>query len=213
MIHKIRQMFFAPRRLSSRAAYALWASSYPPVPHNRFMEIEQATMLDLLPPLPGARVLDLACGSGRWGRVAAARGAARVISLDDSAAMLQHGRPPLAILGSMDAPPLPAASVDCVICGLAIGHTPHIGAVLAGVARVLAPGGVALFSDVHPHQAWNGAQRTFAASDGRTLAVEHHIHSYADYHGRAGLRVDAVREVSAQSGKPPVLLVVKLGKM
>jgi malonyl-CoA O-methyltransferase len=204
------------RTLSSREAYARWAADYPPIPHNRFMELEQATLLEMMPPLAGKRVLDLACGSGRWGRLALEQGARQVISLDDSRPMLERGQPPLAIEGSMAAIPLAEACVEVVICGLAVGHLPPsaMQRTFSEIGRVLLPGGVALLSDVHPLVMWTGGRRTFQ-SQGQTYAVEHYIHSYADYHTAAqacGLRVTVVKEVAAQAGQMPVLLAMRLEK-
>ena len=201
-----------PAHLKSRAAYALWAKNYPPHAHNPFMALEEATMRDLLPDLTGKRVLDLACGTGRWGKIAQVMGAAQVISLDDSPAMLRSGMPPCAAAATMTALPLLNASIDAILCGLAVGHSPDLRAILAEMSRVLVPGGVALISDVHPFRAWGGAQRTFQAGS-RTYAIEHYIHSYADYHAacrNAGLQIDAIREAAPNDQEPPAVLVLRL---
>jgi malonyl-CoA O-methyltransferase len=178
------------------------------------MALEQQSMRDMLPSLEGKRVIDLACGTGRWGNIAAENGAAMVFSIDDSQAMLLAGHPSLACAGAMTALPYRAACADVILCGLAIGHLHKdaMRAALMEIKRVLVPGGVALVSDLHPVQAWLGARRTFK-SGGQTLAVEHHIHSYADYHAAAheiGLTIDHIREVSISPGDPPVLLVLQL---
>jgi len=73
------------------AAYALWAETYPPEAHNALMAMEQKAMLTLMaamPSLAGRSVLDLACGTGRYSRIAAQAGAARIVGADSSAAML-----------------------------------------------------------------------------------------------------------------------------
>jgi SAM-dependent methyltransferase len=199
--------------LNSQDAYERWAATYPPIAHNPFMELEQNTLLAMMPPLEGKRVLDLACGSGRWGKVAQERGAAQVISLDFSHAMLVAGRPPLAAESLMSMIPLRAGSVDVVICGLAIGHivTPRMWSALAEMKRILTPGGMALISDVHPIQMWRGAKRTFWQGR-QVFAVEHYIHSYSDYHKAAaqlGLTIPAVEEKSVKEGQPPVLFALK----
>lgn len=215
-------MKFAPffrRRapiLSSPQAYARWAASYPPLAHNPFMQLEESTLLDMLPDVRGLRILDLACGSGRWGRIALERGAAGVISLDESPPMLRAGMPSLPSVARMAALPLATACVEGVICGLAIGHVPqvHFRAALSEMRRVLAAGGFALISDVHPVQMWAGGQRTFQHG-GKTFAVEHHIHSYADYHAAChalGLTIEEVREAAVADGQPPVLLALRLRK-
>ena len=88
---------FARRRnavaesVDPQAAYAMWAPTYPPHPHNQLMEIEQQTVLSLLPDLTGMTVLDAGCGTGRYLQRLRALGA-KPIGLDLSAAMLARAR-------------------------------------------------------------------------------------------------------------------------
>lgn len=204
------------RELSSLDAYALWATHYPAEAHNQLMQIEEAAMHELLPELHNRRVLDAACGSGRYTRIARAHGADRVISLDNSPAMLQRVQNPLRVCGSLNALPLASQSVDVVLCGLAVGHLPELAPVLNDFARVLVPGGYVLLSDFHPFQALNGAQRTFTV-DGITRAVEHHVHLYSAYQQAAhaaGLQIAAVREpvIPGRGQRVPVVLVMQLIK-
>ncbi len=199
--------------LPSTDAYDLWAASYPPHAHNPLMELEQRAMFALLPPLDGALVLDLAGGTGRYGLLAQERGAGQVISMDNSAAMLE--RNPLAqrVLATGEALPLPPESVNVLLCGLALGHLPDLTLSIREIGRVLRTHGVALISDVHPFVALNGAKRTFTGENGRQYAVEHYIHLYEDY-GRAAfaasLRIDAVAE--PRLGQTPVVIVYRMVK-
>lgn len=203
--------------LPSQQAYALWAASYPPHAHNALMRAEETALLALLPPLEGLRVLDLACGTGRYARLAQARGA-QVIGLDNSAAMLRAGALPLSVLASVEALPLATGSIDGVICALALGHLPSLVDPLAEISRVLRPGGWALLSDFHPYMVLAGAKRTFTAPDGRTYAVEHYLHSWSDYLAAAtaaGLLFEAAAEPALDGSAetaPPVVLVVRLHK-
>src|SRR5437762_11975476 len=87
------------------------------------MEVEQAAMERLMPPLAGRMVLDLACGTGRYGVFAERAGARRVIGADNSAPMLRAGAL-TAAEASMTDLPFGARSFDVVICGLALGHLP-----------------------------------------------------------------------------------------
>lgn len=206
--------------LPSRAAYAQWATHYPAEAHNLLMQVEQNAMFDLLPPLENKNVLDLACGTGRWGKVALAQGAAQVMGLDNSLPMLKLGVLENAAQAEMTAIPLKTASLDVILCGLALGHLKSdlMQQAILEMGRVLKMGGLALISDFHPFQAWQGAQRTFTGQDGRTYAVEHYVHTYADYHAAAkaaDLRVDGVIEPShpqVQEGKAPVILALRLLK-
>jgi malonyl-CoA O-methyltransferase len=182
--------------LASVDAYARWAESYPAHAHNALMRAEETALLSLLPPLAGRRVLDLACGSGRYAHIATQQHAAQVIGIDNSPHMLRAAAIPLRALATVEAIPLATGAVDVVICGLALGHLPRIQAAIAEIGRVLAQSGVALVSDVHPLLFAKGAQRTFS-HEGKTYAVEHYVHEQATYMAAAaaaGLRVDAVAE-------------------
>ncbi|MFQ3566690.1 MAG: class I SAM-dependent methyltransferase [Aggregatilineales bacterium] len=203
--------------LPSLEAYALWAATYPPHAHNALMQAEQTALLALLPSLERLRVLDLACGTGRYARLAEARGA-QVIGLDNSAAMLKASALSLSALATVQALPLATGSIDGVICALALGHLPSLIVPLAEISRVLRPGGWALLSDFHPYMVLAGAERTFTAPDGRTYAVEHHLHLWSDYlaaASAAGLLFEAAAEPaldSSATSAPPVVLVVRLRK-
>ncbi len=205
--------------LTSQQAYAQWASSYAPTPHNILMEAEHDAILKMMPPLEGQTILDVACGTGRWGQWALANGATSVIGIDDSAAMLKQAKLPTRIQASMIALPLSTMSVDVVLCGLAVGHLPKIAMqqALLEISRVLRPNGVALISDFHPILAWGGAQRTFTAPNGQLYAIEHYIHSYADYFEAAtaaALQISGIIEpIHPHTPDPkPLVLVLRLTK-
>jgi malonyl-CoA O-methyltransferase len=200
--------------LSSQDAYARWAAQYPPYPHNALMQTEQAVLLSRLPDLRGRRVLDLACGSGRYGLLAEQRGAALVIGLDNSAAMLAVSPLRQRALAGLEAIPLPRSSIDVILCGLALGHLPRLDRALAEMSRILRPDGLALISDIHPLLALTGGQRTFTGSDGQTWAVEHYPHLYADYHRAAraaGLYIVDIVESRVENAPNPLPAVIVYG--
>ncbi len=184
------------RTLPSLEAYQKWAGNYPPHAHNALMRAEENAMLDLMPPLQGKYVLDLASGTGRYTEIARERGAANVIALDNSVPMLTGNRALCRAAAAMDSVPLASSSIDVVLCGLAVGHVPSLDGMMCEIARVLVPTGAALISDVHPVLFKGGAKRTFRVQ-GRVYAVEHYIHEYSAFHTaceRAGLRIQSVRE-------------------
>lgn len=204
----------SPAMISSREAYRQWAVSYPPTPHNPLMQAEQAAMLRLMPPLKGMVVLDLGGGTGRYGLIAWKRGARVVLSVDNSAAMLERNPLPRRILGSIEHIPLPRGRVDVLVCALALGHLPALAGALAEISRVLKPGGSALVSDFHPFMFLNGARRTFETERG-VYAVEHYAHLYADCHAaaaHAGLTIDAVAEPALDDGGMPAVIIYRLSK-
>lgn len=209
----LRRLFQSakPTPLNSLDAYACWASTYPPQAHNALMHTEEEAMRSLLPDLRGLTVLDLACGTGRYGLIAQEREAALVIGLDNSPAMLKASPLKRLALSTVEAVPLADNSIDVILCGLALGHLPQLAPALAEMGRVLQPGGTALISDVHPLIAFSGAQRTFKAADGKMYAVEHYPHLYSEYHKAArgaGLHIVDVIERPVEGAPSPAPAVI-----
>ncbi len=190
--------------LEPRAAYALWAASYPPHAHNPVMCAEERAMLALMPAdLRGQSVLDAGCGSGRYMLHALSRGAAHVTGVDLSVEMLEragkelgtcrHGGALELMQGNLECLPVPDASADLAICGLTIGHLDRLQAALAELRRVTRPGGTILCSDVHPIGHALGWQRDFRSGDGH-YAVRHTPHFYSHWHAAcASLRLEIAR--------------------
>jgi ubiquinone/menaquinone biosynthesis methyltransferase len=114
-------------------------------------------------PLPGVRVLDLACGTGDITWLAAHRGA-RVVGLDITPRMIElarakartnaagadaarEGPRPLFVVGDMCALPVPDASFDIVTTGYGLRNVPDLQLAIGEIARVVKPGGVFLSLD------------------------------------------------------------------
>ncbi len=161
-------------------------------------------MLALMPAwLRGQSVLDAGCGSGRYMLHALQRGAARVTGVDLSLEMLERAGAELGarphdadielVQGDLMALPVPDASANLVVCGLAIGHLRRLQPVLAELRRVTRPGGMLLLSDVHPTGHALGWLRDFK-SDGSCFAARHTPHLYSHWHAAcAALRLEIVR--------------------
>jgi malonyl-CoA O-methyltransferase len=197
-------------RLDPQSAYGLWASAYPPRPHNPLMEVEHETVLALLPEVRGLTVLDAGCGSGRYLRELGARGA-RAIGMDLSRAMLARARETTTRITRADLRALPfdAMSIDLVVCGLALGDLAELELALTEIARVLRPGGRVIYSVVHPAGEAAGWSRTFE-SDGKQWAIDGFWHSL-DRHRQAcaaaGLAIEEWREPELAAGQRAVLVV------
>jgi demethylmenaquinone methyltransferase/2-methoxy-6-polyprenyl-1,4-benzoquinol methylase len=103
---------------------------------------------------PGARVLDLACGTGDIAFEVGASGA-RVTALDITPGMLDLARrkprartsPVAFVAGDMGALPFAAGAFDRVTIGYGLRNVPDLPRALAEVHRVLAPDGVMLSLD------------------------------------------------------------------
>lgn len=109
--------------------------------------------------LPGKVVLDVACGEGHLGRHLLQFGPESVTGIDISTALLGYAREHAEPYGSQlryvhdDAQTLSSiesASVDVAVSNLAIMDIPDHVQVFAAVRRVLRPGGVFVFSMMHP---------------------------------------------------------------
>lgn len=199
--------------LEPQAAYALWADTYPPYPHNALMALEQQTLLSMLPDIAGSTVIDAGCGTGRYLRLLRARSAI-AIGVDLSAAMLARARADGARVarGNLCTLPIGLMSVDVVVSGLALGDVPHLDSVLAEMARVLRPGGCLVYSVVHPIGEQAGWSRTFTAA-GRQNAIATYWHSLEEHRracASAGLCVTGWEEpVLAEVPQHPAVLVVR----
>jgi malonyl-CoA O-methyltransferase len=183
---------------STLQVYERWARVYPPVAHNPLMRAEQQAMLQMWPDVAGCRVLDLACGSGRYSRVALEANAAHVVALDFCVPMLQQVAAASRICASMMQLPFRAAEFDFIVCGLALGHATDIREWMAEVARVLRPGGSLLYSDFHPEAARAGMTRSFKDEDDATWTVPHQtyeIDCQQDAAAAAGLKIETIAEV------------------
>lgn len=207
--------------LTSQDAYRHWSVGYPPAPHNALMRIEQAAMCSILPDLHNKVVLDLAGGSGRYARVALSAGARAVFVVDNSLSMLHTGSLSLSgvvfVGGETASIPLPAGSVDVLICAMALGHLPMLYPSFVEISRVLVTGGYALLSDFHTRIVAVGAQRTFKDAAGAIHAVEHYSHSHRQYQEigqQVGLKQTHLLEPSlwGQPSDTPIVAVYRFEK-
>ena len=114
-----------------------------------------ATLAALLSPT--AVVADLGCGTGVLA-AAVAPAVARVIGVDDSAAMLRAARRRTAgltnvelVRGDLSAVPIDSATCDAAVCVLALTYVTDPAAAAGELARVLRPGGRGVVVDLLPH--------------------------------------------------------------
>ena len=184
--------------LSAHDAYELWAETYPPVAHNPLMRVEQEVVEPLLAHLRSTRALDVGTGSGRYLPLLRATGAAVVLGLDFSLAMLRRGASGDArVCGDACRLPFKRGAFDLINASLMVGDIADLGLWSREMARALANGGHLIYSDFHPSWAQRGWSRTFRGADGALHDVSfnpHSIEAHLDALERAGLRVRAIRE-------------------
>jgi ubiquinone/menaquinone biosynthesis C-methylase UbiE len=158
--------------VSLHEGYERWAPTYDCAP-NPLLNLEERKLTALFPDLRGRRVLDLACGTGRWLDKLSAQGARLEVGVDSSAAMLRVARKKTAIserLARADCMRLPfgAAVFDLVVCSFALGHIRDLGVMVRELARVTKRGADVFVSDLHAEAYARGWRTGFRDSRGAT---------------------------------------------
>jgi malonyl-CoA O-methyltransferase len=201
----------APDLLPTPEAYALWADTYPPWPHNPLMRSEHAVVAALIAAARPRRALDAGTGTGRLLPLLHAAGARVVIGLDLSMTMLQHRADAVPrVCANASTMPFAPGAFDLVCSSLMAGDVEDLGTWIKEAARVLAPGGHLVYSDFH--QAWSqeGWRRTFITGDGRQIQLAYFPHAMDEHLTRleqASLSVRAIREPRLPGRTAPGVVV------
>lgn len=196
-------------------------------------------LLDVLGPVAGSSVLDLACGHGRATRELARRGALAT-GVDLSAGLLAKASPGIRYRQGDAASRewLGDERFDAVLCSFALADIDDLDGALATVRAALQPGGVFAFSMLHPcfpgstavSGAWPGGGRYYdegwwrpteeSAALRRQVGANHRMLStYVNALARNGLLIEELREPEpdptwvaagrADAGRYPVYLVAR----
>jgi len=157
-------------RVSVSEGYERWAPTYDRSP-NPLLALEERQLKLMIPSREGKRVLDLACGTGRWLAWFLMGGASLGVGVDFSPAMLAAAKVKTALKGRVvradcRAVPFAQAVFDLVVCSFAVGHISDMQSVAREVRRVATAGGDVYVSDVHPLAYGQGWQTSFRDSRG-----------------------------------------------
>jgi malonyl-CoA O-methyltransferase len=197
-------------RVTAIEGHRLWASSYDAGP-NPLLALETRLLHVKLGSLRNTRLLDVACGTGRWMHLARQQGA-QVFGMDFCLEMLaEASRKGLAghlALADVTSIPLPDRTADLTLCSFALGYIASPRHALAEMARVTRPGGRVVVTDLHPSALAAGWTRSFR-SDGQVYQIDHHPHppeTWASPGLSLDWRLDAPfaepeREIFRQAGK------------
>ena len=165
------------------SGYARWSQTYDN-PGNPLIHLEQPVVWSILDAVAPGAALDAACGTGRHARRLAELGH-HVTGVDASPAMLEKARAALPQAtfrgGDLSALPLEPASVDLVVCALALEHVADLGRAIAELSRVLRPGGHMILSGLHPAAAALGGAAYFQDAAGGAGVVQSYGHLHGDY--------------------------------
>lgn len=186
--------------LSVREGYDRWAPSYDGY-DNPLVLLEEPLVIALVGDARGKSVADIGCGTGRHAARLHREGA-HVTGVDGSPQMLAELRRKAPGIEMVEHDigggiPLPDARFDVVLCCLVIEHVADLDRALGELARITAPGGVVIVTDLHPEQTRRGVHARFRESPEvkREIAGHHHtVSAYVMAAMRAGLRIDALHE-------------------
>jgi SAM-dependent methyltransferase len=190
--------------ISPREGHQIWAASYD-AELNPLLALEARTLAPLLAPLAGARVVDVACGTGRWLKHVRACGA-QAVGIDFCAEMLAScgGGVALADAARM---PFPDGFADVAICAFALGYLEPDS--LAELARIVRRGGRVFVTDVHPAALERGWTRGFRRG-GEVYQLRHRPYRLSDIIRSPGLDLISLHE--PLFGDPERMIFEQAGK-
>ncbi len=170
--------------LPVREGYSAWSETY----EATVLDLMDLRLMERLTSVDWAqadRALDLACGTGRGGVWLRARGVARLDGLDLTPAMLERARAKGVYdrldEGDVTATGLPGGTYGLITMLLADEHLADLAPLYAEAARLAAAGGRFVLVGYHPWFLMSGVPTHFDAAPGQPLAIESHVHLFADH--------------------------------
>jgi SAM-dependent methyltransferase len=187
--------------LTVRDGYSAWADTYEDTVLD-LMDLKVAEALVTVPWADHAEALDLACGTGRFGAWLTSKGVAAIDGVDLTPAMLAkaqaRGVYRALMEGEVTAVGRPDSSYALICQSLADEHLSDLGPLYAEAFRLAAPGGLFVLVGYHPwFLVMTGMPTHFRDRSGRDLAIESHVHLFADHVAAAhaaGWRLLELRE-------------------
>ena len=169
--------------VEAQPGYARWSETYDN-PGNPLIELEQPAVWSIFDGVTPGAALDAACGTGRHARRLVELGH-DVMGVDWSPEMLAVAKRsvPKAVFreGDLCSLPLESASVDLVVCALALEHVAELFRAISELSRVLRSGGRMVLSDLHPAAVALGGVAYFQDAGGSAGVVRSYGHLHGDY--------------------------------
>lgn len=202
--------------LSVQEGYERWAATYDREP-NPVLTLEERQLRLMLPSVQGKRVLDLACGTGRWLEWLMAQGAGAGAGVDFSPAMLAAAQKKPSIRAQLvraDCRVIPFANsiFDVVVCSFAVGHIADLRHVAREVARVAKPAADIYVTDLHPCAYEHGWQTGFRDQQGPVEIVTCPRSTQELLAPWISAGFDCAQMVECRFGKPERAIFDQMGK-
>lgn len=202
--------------LSVQEGYERWAATYD---HdlNPVLALEERQLRLMLPSVQGKRVLDLACGTGRWLEWLMAQGAGAGAGVDFSPAMLAAAQRKPTLRGRLvqadcGAIPFAHAAFDVVICSFAVGHIADLRQVAREVARVATTAADVYVSDLHPRAFQQGWKTGFRDQQGPVEIVTWPRSTQEFLAPWMSAGFDCAQTVECRFGEPEQAIFNQMGK-
>jgi ubiquinone/menaquinone biosynthesis C-methylase UbiE len=204
-----------PLLVSPIEGHRIWSASYDDDP-NPLLALGMRVLSERLGPLRGLRVIDVACGTGRWMSAALSDGANITgIDLCDEMLIAAARKPALEgrlALAQADGLPFANGSADLLLCAFAMSYFPSASGAIAEMARVTRRGGRVVVADLHPGANEAGWKRAFRSNDS-VYEIEHHSYSAAYLNAAAEqAALDQAWQTDAHFGAPEREIFQKAGK-
>jgi len=191
----------SPEPLTPLEGYERWSSTYN-VESNPIKNLSNELVRKFLPDLAGKRMFDAGCGTGLFCTLAESFGAAGILGLDLSPAMINEARKNCQrtefVVGDLENTQLTAEAFDVVVCALVLGHIKNLRAAIQILASATKAGGTLIITDFHPFLSLRNNKRTFTdASSSKTYEIIHHTHLLSEYFEAltgSGMRLVSIEE-------------------
>ncbi len=198
--------------VSASDGFRVWARVYDDAA-NPLPALEMRLLAQKIGVVPGMRILDAGCGTGRWMSWARGRGA-EVFGIDACQEMLLKAERKTGLAGrsakaDICSIPLEDDAMDLALCSFTLGYVAPAGNALRELARVSKQ---VIVSDLHPEAVRAGWTRSFRNGDDRyELAHFNHSIRALDQHASAA-GLTQVWRIEAPFGEPEREIFARGGK-
>jgi len=165
-----------------REGYTRWAETY----EDSVLDLMDLALLDRIESVPWAsitRAADLACGTGRTGAWLSTHGVGAIDGVDLTPEMLERARTrgvhDRLIEADLRDTGLDAGACELAVVSLADEHIPSVAPMYAEAARLATRWFVVV--GYHPFFLMGGMPTHFHLPTGEPVAIESHVHLFADH--------------------------------